>query len=203
MRMSILLPSLFAASLLTTAALADRNSDDNDKAPLRASKDRVVREARSQEAKEARARVQTKDATPAAKSGSQKTTAAAKLADKRGCSTDDGSSCSRSSARSEKAAKTATTKAATQVKMPSFLQQKGCATEDGSSCSSSTKAAAAKGTTASGDGRYMVGSKARNASVSETILKLRREVDEKAFLDMMNIMTCKRSGSCGETPDGM
>ena len=77
MRMSILLPSLFAASLLTTAALADRNSDDNDKAPLRASKDRVVREARSQEAKEARARVQTKDATPAAKSGSQKTTAAA------------------------------------------------------------------------------------------------------------------------------
>ena len=195
MRIGILLPSLFAATLLSTVALADNNDDNNDKGTLRGSsaKERVVRESRSREAKE-RAHAQTKETVrPASK-------APAKLADKRGCSTDDGSSCSKAGEKAVKTQQIQSQKVG-EAKMPSRLLERGCATEDGNGCSSSSKPHADGASKASGGQRpYMVQS-ADNAAITEEIMKMRKEVDAKRLLDMLKLKMCARDGSCGDAED--
>ena len=196
MRIGILLPSLFAATLLSTVALADNNDDNNDKGALRGSsaKERVVRESRSRDAKE-RAHVQTKETSirPASK-------APAKLADKRGCSTDDGSSCSKTGEKAVKTQQIQSQKVG-EAKMPSRLLDRGCATEDGNGCSSSSKPHAdGAGKASGGERAYMVQS-AKSAQTTEEIMKMRKEVDAKRMLDMLKLKMCARDGSCGDAND--
>jgi len=198
MHARILLPSLFAATLLSSVALADRN-DSDDRSPTKSSiKERVLREARSPEARE---RVQSKEAPVRVKT---ERAAPAKLTEKRGCATDDGGSCS--SSRSKAADKSASqTKAAAKSSAPSMptkLQaQRGCSTDDGNGCSSSSqKSEKSSAQTASADlSKHVVARTDRwSKALADEMMQMRLKIEAERLLDMLNIRTCMRKGTCGE-----
>jgi hypothetical protein len=199
MRTSILLPCVFAATLLSTVALAER-PENVDREPHKGSavKERVIRETRSHEAVEKRQRAQTKDT-----SVKSRTKAPEKVSPgaSRGCTTDDGGSCStRSSEKSVKpAATTSSAKAATQA--PARLQQKdrGCSTDDGGGCTSKRADGSTKET--GGARTYIVQTNARDQLVADEIMKMRAKVDAERILDMLKIELCTRNGSCNNAED--
>jgi hypothetical protein len=193
MHARILLPTLFAATLLSTAALAERN-DSDDRTPKSALKERVVRETRSNERAE---RVQKE--TPA-KVSSQRA-APPRLQEKRGCATDDGGSCAPS--RSERTQKSAAAETkGSKMKMPTKIQtQRGCATEDGSGCSATSQPKAAdRGTESSAGASKHVVQKAGSWSkpLVDEMMRMRAKIEAERILDMLNLSVCTRKGTCGE-----
>ena len=196
MRISFLLPSFFAATLLSTVALAER--PDNTDRPHRGSavKERIVRESRSREAKEARQRVQSKDSPTKA---TPERRAPERLSEKRGCATNDGGSCSRSSGRADKTVTTKTAKSSTP--MPSRVRdaKRGCATDDGSSCTSS-RATNKTTKAASGESQHVVAGR-NSAEQTDYMMKMRAKIEADRLLDKLNLKSCARAGTCGEAQD--
>ena len=191
MHARILLPSIVAATLLSTAAWADRN-DSDDRTPNRTTvKERIVKESRTREATE---RVQTKKDAPA-KARSERA-APQRLAEKRGCTTEDGGSCS---AKSERTTKTASTKShASMPSMPARLQaMRGCSTEDGSGCTVAEKKQRSESKSSSD--RHLVEKTNRtNQQLVDQMMKMRLQIEGARMLDMLKIQSCKRHGSCTE-----
>lgn len=195
MHARILLPSLFAATLLSSAALAER-SDNDGRSPARSSvKERVMRESRSPEARE---RVQSRETQARPRS---ERAAPARLSEKRGCTTDDGGSCSSGRTRADRtASQTKTTKASAPA-MPTRIQtQRGCSTDDGNGCSSSSKSDKTAAVPAASTSSKHVVAKIDRASrlLAEEMMKMRLKIEAERLLDMLNIRTCQRKGTCGE-----
>ena len=192
MHARILLPSLVAATLLSTAAWADRN-DSDDRTPTRTTvKERIVKESRTREATE---RVQTKKEAPT-KARSERA-APQRLAEKRGCTTEDGGSCS---AKSERTTKTVETKShASMPSMPARLQaMRGCSTDDGSGCTSSAERTVRSESKSSSDRHLVEKTNRTNQQLVDQMMKMRLKIEGERMLDMLKIQSCKRHGSCTE-----
>src|SRR5262245_10047324 len=192
MHARILLPSLFAAALISTAAFAER-TDNDEGAPIRSSaKERVVRESRAPEARE---RVQHKDVSSV--KPVKERAAPARLQTERGCATEDGGSCSKKDTTQKTAAKSSSR--ANILSMPARLQaQRGCTTDDGSGCSSSEpKTKQTSSSSASTDSKHLVG-KGGSQQLKDTMMRMRLEIEVNRILDMLMIGNCQRNGNCGE-----
>ena len=123
-----------------------------------------------------------------------------KLAQKHGCSTDDGSSCSsKTSERTVKAPVTTTDKASARVAPTKVRElQRGCSTEDGSGCTSSAKHEDGSTKQTGGARQYVVQTDPKAAAIADEIMKMRAKVDAERILDMLKLQMCARKGTCDE-----